>query len=102
MKFNKVDLKEFVKLIILMFFVIFIVSIMFLNYLVDHNILMYGMVIQDSMSIFGFMISKFWWIIIVSFIISLFCTIVGLVLGFILESFILLVLKFWNETIFKK
>ena len=102
MKIKNVNIKEFFKLVSIMFFVIFIVSIIFLNYLIDHNILMYGFIIKDSVSLFGHMISKFWWVIIISFIITLFCTIGGLILGFILEFFISLILKFWNKIIFKK
>ena len=102
MKFKNVTIKEFVKLVAILFFVIFIVSVMFLNYLIDRNILMYGFIIQDSVSLFGQMIPKGWWVIIVSFIVILFCTIGGLILGFILETFMSIVFKFWNKFIFKK
>lgn len=97
MKFKNVDLKEFFKLVAILSFVIFIVSIMFLNYLVEHNILMYGMVIQDSMSIFGFMISKFWWIIIISLIVTFVCTLLGLLIGYFLNKLIDLVFKFFKD-----
>ena len=70
---------------------------MFLNYLVEHNILMYGMVIQDSMSIFGFMISKFWWIIIISLIVTFVCTLLGLLIGYFLNKLIDLVFKFFKD-----
>lgn len=97
MKFKNVDLKEFFKLVAILSFVIFIVSMMFLNYLIDHNILMYGMVIQDSMSIFGFMISKFWWIIIISLILTFVCTLLGLLIGYFLNKLIDLVFKFFKD-----
>ena len=97
MKFKNVDLKEFFKFVAILSFVIFIVSIMFLNYLVEHNILMYGMVIQDSMSIFGFMISKFWWIIIISLIVTFVCTLSGLLIGYLLNKLIDLVFKFFKD-----
>lgn len=97
MKFKNVDLKEFFKLVATLSFVIFMVSIMFLNYLIDHNILMYGMVIQDSMSIFGFMISKFWWIIIISLILTFVCTLLGLLIGYFLNKLIDLVFKFFKD-----
>ena len=97
MKFKNVDLKEFFKLVAILSFVIFIVSIMFLNYLIEHNILMYGMVIQDSMSIFGFMISKFWWIIIISLIVTFVCTSCGLLIGYFLNKLIDLVFNFFKD-----
>ena len=97
MKFKNVDLKEFFKLVAILSFVIFIVSMMFLNYFIDHNILMYGMVIQDSMSIFGFMISKFWWIIIISLIVTFVCTLSGLLIGYFLNKLIDLVFKFFKD-----
>lgn len=97
MKFRNIDVKEFIKLVSILFFVIFIVSVIFLNYLIDHNILMYGMVIQDSMSIFGFMISKFWWIIIISFIVTIICTVLGLIFGYFLNKVIDFVFNFFSN-----
>ena len=97
MKFKNIDMKEFMKLVGILFLVIFIVSIIFLNYLIDHNILMYGMVIQDSMSIFGFMISKSWWVVIISFIVTIICTVLGLLFGYFLNKVIDLVFKFFKD-----
>lgn len=97
MKFKNIDMKEFMKLVGILFLVIFLVSIIFLNYLIDHNILMYGMVIQDSMSIFGFMISKSWWVVIISFIVTIICTALGLLFGYFLNKVIDFVFKFFKD-----
>ena len=97
MKFRNVTYKEFAKLVGIMFFVVFIVSNMFLNYLIDRNILMYGFVIQDSLSIFGFQIPQRFWVVIVSFIITIVCTIGGLLIGFILETFFKITFKLGSK-----
>lgn len=97
MKFKNVTWKEFFKLLGILFFVIFIVSVMFLNYLVDHNYSMYGFVIQDSVSIFGIQFSQKAWIVIVSFIVTLVCSLVGVLLGFIGELLFELILNKWKN-----
>lgn len=85
MKFKNVTWKEFIKLLGILFFVIFIVSIMFLNYLVDHNYFMYGFVIRDSFSIFGIYFSQKVWIVFISFLVTLICSLVGILIGFLGE-----------------
>ena len=97
MKFKNVTWKEFFKLLGILFCVIFIVSVMFLNYLVDHNYAMYGFVIQDSVSIFGIQFSQKAWIVIVSFIVTLVCSLVGVLLGFIGELLFELILNKWKN-----
>ena len=97
MKFKNVTIKEFAKLIGIMFFIVFIVSVMFLNYLIDRNILMYGFVVQDSLSIFGFQIPQGLWVIIISFIITTICTLGGLLIGFILETFFKITFKLGSK-----
>lgn len=97
MKFRNVTWKEFFKLLGILFFVIFIVSVMFLNYLVDHNYVMYGFIIQDSVSIFCIQFSQKVWIVIVSFIVTLVCSLVGVLLGFIGELLFELILNKWKN-----
>lgn len=97
MNFKNVSLKEFFKLVAIMFVVVFIACMLYFNYLIEHNILMYGTIIQDSISIFGVMVPKGLWVIIISFIITLCCTVIGLILGFILEGFFKLVGLFWRK-----
>lgn len=97
MKFKNVTIKEFFKLVAIMFVVVFIASMLYLNYLIDHNMFMYGAIIQDSMSVFGIMVPKGWWVIIISFMITFICTAIGLILGYIVELFFKAVFWFWRK-----
>lgn len=69
--------KWVLKHIAILLVVSFMMSIVALDYAVDHNIMGYGQLIQGSMTIFGFYLNKTGWIIFLSFVLSIICSIIS-------------------------
>ena len=70
--------KYILKNVAILLVVSFIMCVVALNYVVDNNIMHYGEVIQGSVTIFGFYLSRTGWIIFLSIITSIVSTIVSL------------------------
>lgn len=72
--FNK---KEWIDNTLIMLGVSFVMSIVCLNYLVDHDIMNYGQMLHGGQTIFGFYLSQMGWIVFLSLIMSFVSTFVS-------------------------
>lgn len=71
----------------------FVMCIVALNYVTEHNIMGYGGLIRGSMTIFGFYLSKTGWIIMLSAFSSIICMIIASISVGILYWILNLIIK---------
>lgn len=86
--------KWVLKHIAILLIISFIMSSVALDYAIDNDIMGYGKLIQGSMTIFGFYLNKTGWIVFLSFMMSMICSIVSSIVVGVLYFIFKLLLKF--------